>query len=429
LANGSLASDAAAFGQIPTLGSAGSSAVADAASAGTAATASHSDHVHGREAFAAPAAATGYGLSAVTGTAATLAHSDHTHGTPALTVTAPAATEAIGTAAALGSATLPALADHVHPMAGAASPTTSAVGDAAATGAATTFAASNHVHGREAFGSAPATTEGIGAAAAAGTASTPSRSDHVHPMAASATAGASAPGDAASAGANATFAASDHRHSREAYAAAATIAAPGTRAAGSSGTVADGGHVHPSVQYSPADYGWISWTGDPEYTVGATVPTQGGTVYHSRVHCPVAFTATNVIILVTSAGGTLTSGQCFAGLYHAGAGGSLIAATADLSSGANSFATSGSFQFPLVGGPYSLAAGDYTVAFFFNGTTGPTLARFSTTYTALGVPNLSLANGTFRHFTDSTNTVRTTSLPGTIGTQSANNNSWFAAIS
>jgi hypothetical protein len=213
---------------LATAGTPGASAVGDNAATGSATTFAASDHKHGREAFAAPAAATTYGLAAVTGSAATLAHSDHTHGTPGLTTTAPAATLGIGTAAALGAAALPALADHVHPVAGAATPTTSAVGDAAATGNATTFAASNHTHGREGFGGVTALSA-FGTSSANGSATTISHSDHIHGAPALPTATTGAAGIVQLDGA------------------AGDIAALGTQAAGAIGKAADAGHVHPTT--------------------------------------------------------------------------------------------------------------------------------------------------------------------------------------
>lgn len=184
----------------------------------------------------------------------------------------------------------------------------------------------------------------------------------------------------------------------------------------------------PGPLWVPGDHGLITASGDPEYAAANSVVATAGTVYHTRVHCPVSFSATNVVLYIVTAGVILTSGQCFAGLYHAGAGGALIATTADLSSGANSFATGGAYTLALSGGPYTnLAAGDYTIAFFFNGTTGPALARFGNV--ASGLPNMGLASSTYRHFIDSTNTGRTTSLPATIGTQTTNGVAWFAGIS
>jgi hypothetical protein len=58
------------------------SAVAQAAATGSATVAARRDHVHGREAFAAPTAETVFGSSSGAGSATTLPRSDHTHGNP-----------------------------------------------------------------------------------------------------------------------------------------------------------------------------------------------------------------------------------------------------------------------------------------------------------------------------------------------------------
>lgn len=185
------------------------------------------------------------------------------------------------------------------------------------------------------------------------------------------------------------------------------------------------GTLFPGASWVPGDHGLVTWNGDPIYANANSVVATAGTVYHIRVHCPVVFTATNVLLYVVTAGSGLTSGQCFAGLCAPG--GTMIASTADLSSGATSFASGGSYTFPLSGGPYTnLAAGDYTVCFFFNGTTGPALLRFGNV--AGNAPNIGLGNGTYRHFTDSTNTGRTTTFPTNKGTESASAFAWFAGI-
>lgn len=203
-------------------GTAGASAVGDAAAAGSATTVSHSDHQHGREAFAAPTAQTSYGLSSATGTAVTVPHSDHTHGTPSLTANA-AGASAVGDSAAVGTGTAPARDDHKHAREAFGTPGSSAVGDAAAAGSAVTVAHSDHVHGREAF--ATPGSSAVGDAAAAGSAATVSRSDHKHGREAFGTPGSSAPGDAAAAGSATTVAHSDHVHGREAAATSFTDAA------------------------------------------------------------------------------------------------------------------------------------------------------------------------------------------------------------
>lgn len=183
--------------------------------------------------------------------------------------------------------------------------------------------------------------------------------------------------------------------------------------------------LFPGPTWVPGDHGLVTWNGDPVYAAANSVVPTAGTVYHVRVHCPVAFTATNVLLYVVTADSGLTAGQCFAGLCAPG--GTMVGTTADLSSGANSFATGGAYAFPLSGGPYTgLAAGDYTVCFFFNGTTGPALARFGNV--AANLPNVALSAGSYRHFTDSTNTGRTTTFPTNKGTESASAFAWFAGI-
>lgn len=58
------------------------SAVGDTVVTGTGPGVAASDHKHAREAFAAPSAQTAFGASSATGSATTINHSDHTHGTP-----------------------------------------------------------------------------------------------------------------------------------------------------------------------------------------------------------------------------------------------------------------------------------------------------------------------------------------------------------
>ncbi len=78
LTNGSAASDAAAFGQIPTVGGAPANVTKATASAGVAATWSASDHKHDVS-TAAPGALTLSGVAAAEGSATSLARSDHAH--------------------------------------------------------------------------------------------------------------------------------------------------------------------------------------------------------------------------------------------------------------------------------------------------------------------------------------------------------------
>lgn len=182
--------------------------------------------------------------------------------------------------------------------------------------------------------------------------------------------------------------------------------------------------VFPGATWVPGDHAMVSWSFDPVVAQGNTVVPTAGLLYLVRVHCPAVFTATNVHLYVQAAGATLTSGQCFAGLYTSA--GTLVASTADLSSGSQSFATSGAYTFPLAGGPYAnQAAGDYYVGFFFNGTTGPSIVRGGNI--AGNLPNALLTSGNYRQA--QANTGQTTAMPSTFGTQTASGICWWAAVS
>lgn len=175
--------------------------------------------------------------------------------------------------------------------------------------------------------------------------------------------------------------------------------------------------------FMPSDQGFVGWTFDPALAVASTAVPTAGTLYVARVKCPTPFTATNVHLYVETAGGTLTTGQCFAGLYTAA--GAKVGVTGDLSSGTASFATQYAHQFPLTAPVTGCAAGDYYVVGVFNGTTGPKLAH--ATKLAATLPNVGLSAPNFRAAT--ADTGLTTTLPATLGTQTASIYAWWAAIS
>lgn len=169
----------------------------------------------------------------------------------------------------------------------------------------------------------------------------------------------------------------------------------------------------PDTTWTAGDQGFAAWSFDPALVAGGTVLATAGTIYGARVHCPVPFTATNVCAYTSTAGGTLTSAQCFGALFNAA--GTLLGSTADLSTGANSFNTANAFTYALTAPLTGLPAGDYDVCFFFNGTTGPTLARGQTL--AAGLGNMNLATTGIRFF--SADTGRTTAMPATLGAKTS----------
>jgi hypothetical protein len=123
---------------------------------------------------------------------------------------------------------------------------------------------------------------------------------------------------------------------------------------------------------------------------------------------------TNVVYHITTGGGTLTSGQCFVGLYQ---GGALLAASADQSTAW----TSTGLTTTALSAPVTVNQGIVYAAFVFNGTTGPTLSQAAAVDMNAGFAAASSRYGT-------ANTSRT-SLPATLGTISALTKSPWVALS
>jgi len=178
-------------------------------------------------------------------------------------------------------------------------------------------------------------------------------------------------------------------------------------------------HAHPAYDFPPSYHGYQAWTQPPKTcSAGQLVPT-AGTVNFARVHLPLGGSITNVVLFCSTVGAGLTSGQCFAGLYNSA--GTLIGTTADQST--NWSSSTGTKTMALTGGPFACAAGDYLVAFFYNGTTAPTMLR-GLSQSAVNA-GLSAANSLF----GTAATGQTTAMPGSIGTLAGASNAWWAALS
>lgn len=124
--------------------------------------------------------------------------------------------------------------------------------------------------------------------------------------------------------------------------------------------------------FLPSDVGWLAWNYDPALIVNSsTLPSLGGIVLIGvNVRSPVS--CTNVITVVSTAGGTLTASENFAGLYNSA--GTLIGTSADQTTAWGS-AGAGLKTMALAGGPFTLPAGMYWVALVANGTTSPAFGR------------------------------------------------------
>jgi hypothetical protein len=162
--------------------------------------------------------------------------------------------------------------------------------------------------------------------------------------------------------------------------------------------------------WTPASQNLVGANGDPGASPqGGVVMATAGTLYGTRFQV-VSATATSIQMHFVSGGGTLTAGQCFAGLYNDA--GTLLSSSADQATSWGS----GGVKTVALGSPQTVTPGAfYKVGWFFNGTTGPSISRMGNIANVLA--NIGLVSPNFRWFT--ANTGLTTALPGTIGTMTS----------
>jgi hypothetical protein len=122
---------------------------------------------------------------------------------------------------------------------------------------------------------------------------------------------------------------------------------------------------------------------------------------------------------VTTPGSSLSN--CFGALYTAA--GALVGQTADMST---AWQSSGLQTMPLVGGPYNVAAGDYYVGLWYNGTTAPTINRSGHGFAA---PQTNLGQSAAQYNAAFANTGLTTTAPATIGAKTSGVLHFWVAIS
>lgn len=194
--------------------------------------------------------------------------------------------------------------------------------------------------------------------------------------------------------------------------------AAGTAAAGTSLLGAPADHVHPTSTFGPADHGFLGWNFDPSLSIGSTILAAAGTLYLARIKVPKAITVTNLHVHCTSVGVTLTAGRNFAALFTAA--GARVASTVDQSTAWTALG----LQTMALTSAQAIAAGDYYVGFYSNGSTLPTFARG----TSLSAANTGLAAPNFRYA--SADTGLTTAMPVTnFGAQTALSVAYWVALS
>ncbi|HEY6276022.1 MAG TPA: hypothetical protein VIX86_06790 [Streptosporangiaceae bacterium] len=159
----------------------------------------------------------------------------------------------------------------------------------------------------------------------------------------------------------------------------------------------------PLTSFEASDAAYLAWNYDPQQISTQTALPTTGQVVLSRINLRQAISVTNVLYYVGTIGSTLTSGQCFAGLYSSA--GTLIGASADQS--VAWAATTGLYTSALASGPFAAGPGFVWVALMFNGTTGPAAGRALAA--GFATSNLGFAAAVSRYAHG--NVTGTTSLP------------------
>lgn len=167
------------------------------------------------------------------------------------------------------------------------------------------------------------------------------------------------------------------------------------------------------------DHNLLAWTYDPSVGMGGLIVPAAGVLHVVKLKLDTAALVSNIVMCVVSQGVTLTSGQNLAALYSSA--GALLGQTATQhtawqSTGLKTMALSA---------PVTVPAGYVYAGFFTNGSTLPNFARGNQTTAAGGNAGLSAPN--LRSAT--CDTGLTTTLPSTLGTQTANAVTWWMALS
>lgn len=183
-----------------------------------------------------------------------------------------------------------------------------------------------------------------------------------------------------------------------------------------------GGQVAYSPVPAPVDHGSFGWTFDPADTQAGTILPTAGRLEVVRIRATGAL-ITNINLHVTVAGATLTAGQCLAALYTDA--GTLLSATGNQ---ATAWQSTGMKVCALSAAQTVTPGQFYRVALYANGTTLPTFARGSSVG-AVGsdLINFNQAAPTLRFST--ANTGLTTTMPGSLGAQTAAPIAWWAGLS
>lgn len=171
--------------------------------------------------------------------------------------------------------------------------------------------------------------------------------------------------------------------------------------------------------FGPADHNYLAWSYDIAVAATGTIIPAGGTLNLVKLKLDTAATVTNIVIHLTNAGVTLTSGQNFGALYSAA--GALLAQTTDQTTAWGT----GGLKVMALSSPQAVAAGYCFAGFWAVGSTLPTISRGQVIGANIANPGLSAPN--FRFST--ADSSLTTTAPASFGTQTSSANTWWVALS
>jgi hypothetical protein len=170
----------------------------------------------------------------------------------------------------------------------------------------------------------------------------------------------------------------------------------------------------------PSDHNLLGWSFDPANLQAGVLQLGGGTLQVVRFKVMNTTAVSNLIVNLTLGGAVLVSGRNLAGLYSDS--GNLLGQTVDQTT---AWSTAGlkvmALQSPATVTPWTW----YKMGWFNNGLTAPSMSRGQNTDSA--VLNAGMSGSTLRYST--ADTGLTTTLPATIGTQTASAIAWWVGVS
>lgn len=179
----------------------------------------------------------------------------------------------------------------------------------------------------------------------------------------------------------------------------------------SNGQTIDASHVNElqdavealqAASFTPADYGFISWTMQPAAVNAAIAATASGQMWVARIRLPEAATITNISFVIETIGSSVT--RSLVALYDADR--DLIAQSADQG---GAFGSLG-IKTTALAAPQAVAAGDYYIGMWQTGTTSGRPLGSALSNQAFAIPQFA----SFPRWARTTSTGLTTTAPSSF---------------